>query len=192
MMVIFHVHPRRHDRPVQFPSCNSIFSFAEHYPAQENVVSSELSNPFLLPLNYDDQEICFQYRNRLKHFGIDFEFPKNNTKEDESNSSSDWSQQNSLLDENDLDYIMRITHVPLCFILREQNEAKHNRTFSLMNITIILIKEVVENILKTRGCGLGILPKTISDVLNSRACRGMLYLMYIYTLKLPGTCFMHP
>ena len=128
-------------------------------------MSSKLDTPIEIPLNLEEKTISHGYQSKLRTFGLEFEFSakENHSQyEDESHEYLDTAVETYL----------RVTHVPKCFALREENEIKYNRPFSMAEMTTKLVKEIIDKIKITRGGGLGILPKTINDVLNSRACRG--------------------
>ena len=61
--------------------------------------------------------------------------------------------------------------VPKCFKNREESEKYFKRPSSLESLTNNLAKELVQTWSQTKG-SLSLLPKTISNVLNSQACRG--------------------
>jgi hypothetical protein len=114
-------------------------------------------------LSDDEAEIVNEYEDKFRTFGLNFELsmaPKPLV--------TDRCNQ-----ERTTRTILNISHVPTCFVLREENESKYGRAFSILKITTILVKEIVDKIRCTRGGGLGILPKTILELLSSRACRGM-------------------
>ena len=116
-----------------------------------------------ITLSDNEAEIVNEYEDKFRNFGLNFDIsvaPKNPV-HDRCNE-----KQNTAT-------ILNISHVPTCFVLREENESRYGRAFSILKITTILIKEIVDKIRCTRGGGLGILPKTILELLNSRACRGM-------------------
>lgn len=138
-----------------------------------------METPFDISLSFEEEGIAREYQDKLRTFGLDFIFStqENNMQLDEKND-----------EQNAKDYL-RVTHVPTCFILRFENEKKYNRSFSMVNITTTLVREIIDKIKSTRGGGLGILPKTISDILSSRACRGkfLLHLIKWYRLCLYET-----
>ena len=113
-------------------------------------------------MNYNEVEILIQYQDKFRFFGLNFESPIDAEK-------STFYEYNKEVEGR----LLNVTHVPTCFILREENESKYGRAFSIANITVILFKEIIEKIKSTRGGGLGILPKTILELLSSKACRGM-------------------
>lgn len=114
---------------------------------------------FDIPLSLEEKRISYDYQSKLRSFGLDFEFSARQTCME--------------FDEDEhVETYLRVTHVPKCFALREENELKYNRSFSMAEMTATLINDVIDKIKSTRGGGLGILPKSINDVLNSRACRG--------------------
>lgn len=132
----------------------------EHYPQHSYVLSSKLETPFDISLSSLEVDIAREYQDKLRNFGLDFVFLTQ-----ETNLQFDEEQNSNILK-------IRVTHVPKCFILREENERKYKRSFSVSRITTILVREIIDKIKSTRGGGLGILPKTIGDILSSRACRG--------------------
>ena len=121
-----------------------------------------METPFSITLNYNEAEILIEYQEKFRFFGLNFEPPI-----DANNSA--FCEYNKEVEGR----LLNVTHVPTCFILREENESKYGRAFSIANITVILFKEIIEKIKSTRGGGLGILPKTILELLSSEACRGM-------------------
>ena len=118
-----------------------------------------MDTPIEIPLNLEEKTISYEYQSILRTFGLDFEFS---------------SREDNQYDEKHrhADMYLRVSCVPKCFALREENELKYKRSFSMVEITTKLFKEIIDQIKVTRGGGLGILPKSINDVLNSRACRG--------------------
>lgn len=152
--------------------CDYIFNyFSEHFPGQTHVLSSKLDTPFEIPLTLEEKTISHGYQSKLRTFGLDFEFSargKHIQYDDESHEHVDTAVETYLW----------VTHVPKCFAIREENELKYNRSFSMAEMTTKLVKEIIDKIKITRGGGLGIMPKSINDVLNSRACRGELILYF--------------
>ena len=60
-----------------------------------------------------------------------------------------------------------------CFLKREESDLKYHRPSSLRRHTISLTRDIVESVRET-GSAAVILPKTIMNVLSSRACRSEL------------------
>ena len=60
-----------------------------------------------------------------------------------------------------------------CFLKREESDLKYHRPSSLRSHTISLTRDIVESVRET-GSAAVILPKTIMNVLSSRACRSEL------------------
>ena len=118
-----------------------------------------MDTPIEIPLNLEEKTISYEYQSILRTFGLDFKF---SSRED---IQYDETQEHA-------DTYLRVSCVPKCFALREENELKYKRSFSMAEITTKLFKEIIDQIKVTRGGGLGILPKSINDVLNTRACRG--------------------
>ena len=79
-------------------------------------------------------------------------------------------------DENESLYV---NMAPSCFMQRERSEKNFNRESSMEKLLTDLAKELAETLKQTKG-GLGLLPKTIANVLNSQACRGMLKFRYCH------------
>ena len=73
-------------------------------------------------------------------------------------------------DENESFYV---NMAPSCFMQRERSEKNFNRESSMEHLLTELAKELAQTLKQTKG-GIGLLPKTIANVLNSQACRGML------------------
>ena len=117
-----------------------------------------MDTPIEIPLNLEEKTISYEYQSILRTFGLDFKFSSREGIQYEKHEHSD--------------IYLRVSCVPKCFALREENELKYKRSFSMAEITTKLFKEILDQIKVTRGGGLGILPKSINDVLNSRACRG--------------------
>ena len=116
----------------------------EHFPHQTQVISSQLED--VLRLKVSDGEIIQSYLEKFEKFGLKFK-----PEEDE---------------------MLAVTHVPHCFVLREENDLKNFRPSPLVRLTRTLIEDIVDDIRTTRGAGLSVLPKTLNYVLCSRACRG--------------------
>ena len=60
-----------------------------------------------------------------------------------------------------------------CFLKREESDLKYHRPSSLRRHTLSLTRDIVESVRET-GSAAVILPKTIMNVLSSRACRSEL------------------
>lgn len=140
----------------------------DNFPKQSYVLSSKVGTQFDIPLSVEEEGIAHEYQDKLRTFGLDFLIVTQ-----ETNFQIDEEK-----DKQNVNDYLRVTHVPTCFILREENERKYNRSFSMPQITTTLVRELIDIIKSTRGGGLGILPKTINDILSSRACRGKIFGFY--------------
>merc|ERR1712117_714074 len=69
--------------------------------------------------------------------------------------------------------VVTASAVPDCFLKREESDLKYHRPSSLRRHTISLTRDIVESVRET-GSAAVILPKTIMNVLSSRACRSEL------------------
>ena len=127
-----------------------------------------MGTPFDIPLSVEEEGIAQEYQDKLRTFGLDFLIVSQETN----------FQLDEEKDKQNVNDCLRVTHVPKCFILREENERKYNRSFPMSEITTNLVRELIDKIKSTRGGGLGILPKTINDILSSRACRGEIFGFY--------------
>ena len=83
---------------------------------------------------------------------------------------------------------MKCSQIPKCFKEREDSDKYFKRPSSLLNLICDLAKELVHIWSQTKG-SLNILPRSIANVLNSQACRGMSLLfqigVFIYEMNLP-------
>ncbi len=65
-----------------------------------------------------------------------------------------------------------VNRSPTCFLQREASELKNNRPSPLAQLLTLTLKEIADTLRETKGAANFLLPKTVSDVLNSQACRG--------------------
>ena len=151
--------------------------FSDNFPHNSYVLSSKIQTPVSIDLPDSEAEIVTEYEDKFRTYGLIFEssnVPNNNV-------------LNECNEKQKTGTILNISHVPACFVWRHENESKYGRIFSILKITTILVKEIVDKIRCTRGGGLGILPKTILEVLSSRACRGMnVTTSFLYYLETGG------
>ena len=127
------------------------------------MLSSKIQTPVSIDLTDNEAEIVKEYEDKFRTYGLIFG----------SSTAPNHKVLNGCNEKQKTGTILNISHVPECFVWREENESKYGRIFSIPKITTILVKEIVDKIRCTRGGGLGILPKTILEVLSSSACRGM-------------------
>ncbi len=62
-----------------------------------------------------------------------------------------------------------VTRMPACFLRRELNELRYNRPSPLPDLALSTMRDVTRSLGQTRGAA--VLPRTIHNVLCSRACR---------------------
>ena len=103
----------------------------------------------LLDLTSNEARILFNYQDKASRFGLLLE------------SHHDDVGQLKL----------STKFVPKCFKNREESDKYFKRPSSLEGLINDLAKELVQTWSQTKG-SLNLLPKTISNVLNSQACRG--------------------
>ena len=116
---------------------------AEHYPDKSVVISGAADPPVTFSLPEDETSLLKSHPSLSKKFGLTLLFVE------ESITAS---------------------AVPVCFLNREISDLKYHRPSSLKSLVISLTKDLVDA-LRTTGSNVAILPKTITNVLNSRACR---------------------
>jgi len=122
----------------------------EHFPDQSSVISTEIS-AIEISLGGSDFRILKSYLDQFAKFGIEFE-------DEEGICDSDKS------------VMLKVKKVPTCFVMREDNDLLNYRPSPLLKLCRWLIEDIVAALRETR-C-VGVLPKTLNYVLNSRACRG--------------------
>ena len=127
----------------------TFFLFTENFPGGGQVLSHELESPMLLDLTSNEARILFNYQDKASRFGLLLE------------SHHDDVGQLKL----------STKFVPKCFKNREESDKYFKRPSSLEGLINDLAKELVQTWSQTKG-SLNLLPKTISNVLNSQACRG--------------------
>ena len=128
---------------------NFFFFFTENFPGGGQVLSHELESPMVLDLTSNEARILFNYQDKASRFGLLLE------------SHHDDVGQLKL----------STKFVPKCFKNREESDKYFKRPSSLEGLINDLAKELVQTWSQTKG-SLNLLPKTISNVLNSQACRG--------------------
>lgn len=131
----------------------------DHFARSNQVLSSKLGIPLEMSLSYCEMEILSDHIVKFQCFGLQIESISNTEM-----INGDNNQNN--------DQLFKVTHVPTCFVLREENKKKHNQGFSMHKIITVLVLEIIDIIKTTHGGGLAILPKSIIDTLSSMACRG--------------------
>jgi len=135
----------------------------DNFPEQKYIISSKLKTPIdVSSLFLDQVEIINEYQEKFRTFGLEFCTP----------NSTDISTLISNTQLHISEQTLMVTHVPSCFVMNEAKSKKCSDEFLSEDITANLIDEIIDTIKKTRGGGLAILPRTIGNVLNSKACRG--------------------
>ena len=107
-----------------------------------------MDTPVVLNLSLDEKRILYAYKDKAARFGLSLDF-------NESNG------------------VVLCTRAPQCYKDRETSEKYYKRPSSIGNLVNELAKELVQIWFQTKG-SLNVLPKSITNVLNSQACRGNL------------------
>merc|ERR1719188_2457683 len=116
----------------------------ECYPNRSAVTSRELEQPLRFPLAADERRLLFHFPSVTAKFGL--------------------CVAPAGPDE------VSATAVPECFLKREESDLKYHRPSSLRSHTAALAADIVAAVRET-GAAAVVLPKTVMNVLCSRACR---------------------
>jgi len=125
----------------------------EHYPDKSSVISTEIG-AIEITLGGSDLRIVKSHLDQFAKFGLEFEDEEEICDRDKSSESVK----------------LKVIKVPTCFVMREDNDLLNYRPSPLLKLCRWLIEDIVAALRETR-C-VGVLPKTLNYVLNSRACRG--------------------
>ena len=74
---------------------------------------------------------------------------------------------------------MTANEVPACFLQRQASESFFKRPSQLQSLVKELALELVQTLVNTKGA-VSVLPRTILNVINSQACRGILFYSSVY------------
>ena len=120
----------------------------ENFPNGQEVLSVTLETPIILEdLNSEEVRILDSYKDKVSRFGLTLE----------------------LLEDG---ITMKCIQIPKCFKERDDCDKYFKRPSAILNLISDLAKELVHIWSQTKG-SLNILPRSIANVLNSQACRGM-------------------
>ena len=130
--------------------CDLLFVFyfsyfiSEHYPSQGEVVSAQLDDAIILDFPSETVRILSQYSEKVSKYGLAISTDANR---------------------------VAVTRIPVCFLDRHTTEVQGYRPSSLRGLVTNLLEEIASDVIETGGA-VGLLPKTIRNLLNSQACRG--------------------
>lgn len=114
--------------------------------SEQNIIASvDTETPVRAGVDKEEKRILWEFSNKVQRYGL------------------------HLIEAEEGIFTVK---VPRCFSQRDQVELKYNRPSPLERLVTDLAKELVQILRETKGGGLGVLPRTIGNVLNSRACRG--------------------
>ena len=74
---------------------------------------------------------------------------------------------------------MTANEVPACFLQRQASESFFKRPSQLQSLVKELALELVQTLVNTKGA-VSVLPRTILNVINSQACRGIFFYSSVY------------
>ena len=130
----------------------SFLRLSEYRNEVKEGVSVSLEEPIVLTMSRSCAEIVREHEEKFRLQGLCFRF--------------------QIEEEDEVNLALIIERVPKCLTMKEDGEREIFKPSTRIKFVRSLVEDVVNELKETRGGCLGVIPKTINYVLNSRACRG--------------------
>ncbi len=128
---------------------------AENFPGQFEVISVSMKPSMSLSLGPSEVRLLCSFGEKVKKFGL------------------------ALAPSKEAEGDVYVSTVPKAYLLREVSELKNNRPSPMKELVKATLADIADTLKETKGA-IAVMPRTLTNVLNSQACKSKLCQHYLW------------